>query len=135
MPLVLASANLTDDEFLSAFETCDLPLSEFRHADHLRLAWLCLHQASPAEAELRVRNGIRRFAERHGVLGIYHDTLTRAWVRLLSTHREQSFSEFLTNHECRLNMDLLHRFWTPELLVSEQARNDWVAPDREPLPG
>ena len=135
MPLVLASANLTDDEFLSAFETGDLPPSGFRHADHLRLAWLRLHQASPAEAELQVRNGIKRFAKRHGVPDIYHDTITRAWVRLLSTHCEPSFLEFLRKHECRLNMDLLYRFWTPGLLASEQARSDWVAPDREPLPG
>lgn len=135
MPLVLGSADLTDVEFLSAFETGDLPLSGFRHADHLRLAWLCLHQASLAEAELRVRNGIRRFAERHGVMDIYHDTVTKAWVRLLATHRERSFPEFLAQHESRLNMNLLHRFWTPELLASEQARRGWVVPDRGPLPG
>jgi hypothetical protein len=134
MPLVLASANLTDDEFLSAFEACGLPLSGFRHADHLRLAWLHLHRTSLAEAELQVRNGIKRFAERHGILHIYHDTVTTAWVRLLSTHREQSFAEFLSIHEYRLNMDLLHRFWTPELLASEPARRSWVAPDRESLP-
>jgi hypothetical protein len=134
MPLVVASANLADDEFLSAFETCDLPLAGFRHGDHLRLAWLHLHRASLAEAEVQVRNGIRRFAEGHGVPQIYHDTITRAWVRLLATHDEQTFPEFLSKHECRLTMELLYRFWTPELLASEPARRGWVPPDRGPLP-
>lgn len=134
MPLVLASASLTDDEFLSAFEACDLPLSGFRHADHLRLAWLHLHRTSLPEAEVQVRNGIRRFAEWHGVPHIYHDTVTRAWVRLLSTHHEQSFPEFLSKHEGHLNMELLHRFWTPALLASQQAKRGWVAPDRMLLP-
>jgi hypothetical protein len=134
MPLVIASADLTDDEFLSAFQSWDLPLSGFRHGDHLRLAWLHLHRISVAEAELQVRNGIRRFAERHGLPHIYHDTVTRAWVRLLATHHEPSFSEFLSKHEDRLNAGLLHSFWTPELLASQQARRGWVAPDRMPLP-
>ncbi len=37
MPFVLASAHLSDEEFLEAFHSCRLPNSEFHHADHLRL--------------------------------------------------------------------------------------------------
>lgn len=134
MALVVASADLSDDEFLSAFHSGDLPPSQFRHADHLRLAWLHLHRTSAREAELQVCNGIRKFAARHGVSHIYHDTVTRAWVRLIATHCERSFTEFLRNNESHLNFELLHHFWSPELLASEAARNCWVAPDRRSLP-
>jgi hypothetical protein len=39
---VLATADLGDEEFLEAFHSCRLRTSEFRHADHLRPAWLHL---------------------------------------------------------------------------------------------
>jgi len=36
VPLVLATAHLSDDEFLEAFHCCRPLNSEFHHADHLR---------------------------------------------------------------------------------------------------
>jgi len=134
MPLILASADLSDDDFLSAFHSCRLATSEFRHADHLRLAWLHLHREPFDVALLRVRNGIQTFATHHGVPGLYHETITTAWVRLLASHDEKSFAEFLKDNEYRLNKDLLHRFWTPELLASEEAKARWTPPDRRELP-
>src|SRR6266550_7367085 len=99
MPLVLASAHLSDEEFMAAFHSCRLKNSEFRHADHLRLAWLHLHRA-PFEAALgSVRTGIQRFAAHHRVTHLYHETVTTAWLRLLATHHENSFEEFLHQNE------------------------------------
>ena len=132
--LVLASAHLGDEEFLAAFHSCRLANSEFRHADHLRLAWLHLHRTGLAGALEQVRAGIRRFAEHHGARHLYHETVTAAWVRLLATHHEATFEEFLRVNEPRLTAALLHRFWSPELLASDAARHHWVAPDRAPLP-
>ena len=134
MALVVASAHLSEDEFLQAFHSCRLPNSEFRHADHLRLAWLHLRRATFPDALEQVRNGIRRFAEHHGAPHLYHDTVTTAWVRLLATHHESTFAEFLRANEPRLTAALLHRFWTPEVLASDAARQHWVPPDRAGLP-
>ena len=134
MPLTLASAHLSDDDFLSALHTCRLSTSEFRHADHLRLAWLHLQREPLEQALVNVRTGIQNFAAHHGVHDLYHETITVAWVRLLATHHERSFDEFLAGNENMLNKDLLHRFWTPELLASERAKREWVEPDRQPLP-
>ena len=33
---------MTDDEFAAALEALTLPPSGFRHADHVRLAWIYL---------------------------------------------------------------------------------------------
>ncbi len=132
--LVLASAHLGDEQFLEAFHSCRLANSEFRHADHLRLAWLHLHRADLAVALEQVRAGIQRFAEHHGASHLYHETVTAAWVRLLATHHEATFEEFLRSNESRLTAALLHRFWSPELLASDAARHHWVPPDRAPLP-
>ena len=134
MPLVLATAHLSDDEFLEAFHSCRLRTSEFRHADHLRLAWLHLWR-EPFETALdRVRSGIQAFAKHHMLSGLYHETITTAWVHLPATHSESSFNEFLTVNECRLNSNLLHSFWTPEILASREARSHWIPPDWQELP-
>jgi hypothetical protein len=134
VPLVLASAHLSDENFLEAFHSCRLLNSEFHHADHLRLAWLHL-QREPLEAALdSVRAGIQKFAAHHGAAQLYHETITTAWVRLLATHHEKSFAEFLRENDARLSGGLLHRFWTPEVLAGQEARERWVAPDRCELP-
>ena len=134
MALELATAHLNDEEFLAAFHSCRLLKPEFRHADHLRLAWLHVHR-EPLDAALRsVRTGIRNFSAHHGAAHRYHETVTTAWVRLIATHQERTFEEFLRRNEHRLNDALLHRFWTPALLATEAAKTTWVPPDRELLP-
>ena len=134
MTIVIGSAHIGDDEFLRAVHSCDLPAACFRHGDHLRLAWLHLHRKPAAEALECVRAGIRGFAVHQGVSHIFHATVTSAWVRLLATHREPDFAQFMRHNEHRLNLGLLHRFWSPEALSSEAARRGWVAPDRAALP-
>jgi hypothetical protein len=134
VPLVLATAHLGDDQFLEAFHSCSLRTSEFRHADHLRLAWLHLEREPFDTALERVRCGIQAFAKHHNLSGLYHETITTAWMHLLATHSESSFEEFLTANESRLSSNLLHCFWTPERLASRDAQSRWVPPDRQELP-
>ena len=134
MPLVLASAHLGDEEFLEALHSCRLLNSQFHHADHLRLAWLHLHREPLETALAKVRAGIQNFAAHHGAAHLYHETITTAWVRLLATHRENSFAEFLRQNETRLSGGLLHRFWSPEVLAGQAARATWVPPDLRELP-
>src|SRR4051794_7800342 len=121
MPLVVASVGLSDNAFLSALNRCDLPLSVFRHGDHFRFAWLALHSHGFHESVNIVREGIRRFATHHGLAHIYHETVTTAWVHLLASHHEQTFGEFIKEHECQLNLSLLYRFWSPHFLDSKDA--------------
>jgi hypothetical protein len=55
-------------------------------------------------------------------------------VGLLATHHETSFDEFLACNEPKLSLHLLHRFWTPEVLASQETRARWVPPDLRDLP-
>ena len=134
MSLKPASSALSDAEFLAAFHACSLPPACFHHVDHLRLAWLHIHQHPLDVATEHVRNGIQAYAKHLGRIESYHETITVAWVRLIASHDESSFDEFLRLNEHRLNKELLHRFWSPELLQSETARQEWVGPDRLDLP-
>ena len=134
MAIVIGSAHIDDEGFLRAFHGCELPAACFRHGDHLRLAWLHVHREAAADALECVCRGIQRFAAHHGAAHIFHATVTTAWVRLLATHREPDFEQFIRRNEHRLNRDFLYRFWTPDALNSEAAKRGWLAPDREALP-
>jgi hypothetical protein len=130
----LASHGLTDDQFLAAFHSCRLPKEQFHNLDHFRLAWLHLHRESQLEAEIHVCQGIIAFAAHLGATQKYHETITVAWLRLLATHPEPTFEEFIRKNEAKLSLDTLHRFWSAEILASQRARREWVPPDLQELP-
>jgi hypothetical protein len=134
MRVIIASAALDDTSFLVAVTNGTLPIENFRHGDHLRLAWLKLH-ALPFPAALdEIRDTIRSFASQHGKAAIYHETITTAWAALLASHREPTFAEFLRANEPLLNKALLERYWSPHILYSSAAKEAWVPPDRAALP-
>jgi len=130
----LTSAAMPDAEFLTAIENCSYPIGEFHHAEHLRLGWLLLSRMDLPSAATRAACAIRRLAQHHGLGHKYHETITQAWMRLLASHDERDFSEFLALHGDRVSLDLLHRYWRRETLMSDSARARWVEPDLTPLP-
>ncbi len=131
---MVGSRALSDEAFLQALRSRTLPAASFRHGDHLRFAWILLHRYPFQVALLQVRDGIKGFAAHLGADGLFHETMTRAWVSLLATHKEESFEEFFEQNQTRLSARLLHRFWKPETLASERARASWVPPDRQLAP-
>lgn len=126
---------MSDDEFLRAFEDGTLPKDAFTHAAHVRLAWACLRRDGFAAGSERVVRGIRAFAALHGATGLYHETVTRAWLALVAAADagEPSFEEFLAAHP-ELRGRALERHYAPETLAAPEARARFVPPDREPLP-
>lgn len=128
------SSGLTDDEFVLALQDCSYRIEDFRHADHLRLGWILLSRLEPAAASDEAARIIRRFSLRHGKGHAYHETITRAWMRLLATHEESSFEEFLATNTARISAGLLREFWRSETLNSPLARTEWVEPDLKSLP-
>ena len=130
---------LPDDEFLRAFFGLTLPNSEFRHRDHLRLAWLAVRHHGASAAEEVVTAGIRRFAEHHSHGPIYHETMTRFWVKLVghavSDHPEiVGFDEFLTAYPLLLDKNTPLRHWSRDAMFAPEARAAWQDPDLVALP-
>ena len=63
---------------------------QFGHAQHLELAWTCLASAPFERAEEKVTAAIRHFSALHGAGERYHDTITRAWLRVVGIHASVS---------------------------------------------
>ena len=130
---------MTDPEFVEAFEACRLPNELFHHRDHLRLAWIYLRRYGEPQAAARIAESIRRYAAFHGKSDKYHETVTIAWLRLLSDSAGRfrsgaSFEELLAVSPELLDKNALQEYYSPELLASATARHSFVPPDRKPLP-
>jgi hypothetical protein len=125
---------MTDHEFLHAFESGSLSPAEFHHRDHLRLAFLEVRERGLEPATNAIASGIRGFAEAHGHLRLYHETLTRFWVRVVAHASEPTFAATLELHPMLLRKDLPLSHWRRETLFGEAAREAWIEPDLVALP-
>jgi hypothetical protein len=131
--------HLSDDEFVRAFESCELAGSAFHHADHVRLTWIYVCAHGEEAATERMLAGIRRFAEHNGSPQKFHFTQTCAWVRMIATAQRESadvenFLQFIEAHLDLLDAGALARYFSKSLLDSPAARAEWVEPDVCPLP-
>ena len=130
---------MNDEEFVQMFMDGSLPPGQFRHRDHLRLAWLLIRQLGPEAAGRAVASGIQRFAAAHGHGAKYHETLTQFWVRLVAhvmqAHPEiGDFEALMAAFPHLLDMGLPYRHWRRETMGSAAARTRWVEPDLLALP-
>jgi hypothetical protein len=129
----------SDDEFLHAFFGLTLANPEFRHRDHLWLAWLAVRRHGGKVAEEVVTAGIRRFADHNSHGPLYHDTMTRFWVRLVDhavSDRPEivDFDEFLAAYPLLLDKNTPLRHWSREAMFGSEARAAWQDPDLAALP-
>jgi hypothetical protein len=132
-----------DDQALwQAFVGCSLTRAQWTHEAHVRTAFLHAQRHCLDEAHLRLRAGIIRLNERHGLLETsergYFETLTRVWLVLVADARTRSRAttsrELLERCPELFDRTLPSRYYSKELLSSVRARAIFVVPDRAPLP-
>jgi hypothetical protein len=128
---------LNDTDFLRGFEACTL--SEFHHRDHLRLTWVLIRRDGREKAKAAIVAGIKRFAEAHGQVEKYHQTMTEFWVDVVDYHigrypSTDDFDRFLADWPKLLDKSLPFRHWTRETIMDDLARSQWVPPDLLSLP-
>jgi hypothetical protein len=132
------------DDLVARFRARTLPKVEWTHGAHLAVGTWHVHAYGPDQALALLRNGITRLNEGHGTVNGdnsgYHETVTRAYVHLLS--------DFIRRHpgpavaDCVQDLLVsplaekaaLFRYYSKSSLASVTARKGWVEPDLEPLP-
>jgi hypothetical protein len=133
------------DALAERFAAAAIPASEWTHLTHLTIgAWHVARFGADAAMD-RLRAGIRRLNAAHGTIDSdtrgYHETITRAYVRLLDAFlRTRPDGEALDASVAALlasplaARDVLTRHYSKTVLFSVEARRRWVEPDLEPLP-
>lgn len=93
---------LSDAEFEARFAACTLPVADFTHRAHLRLAWIHLGKYGLLKAEANILAQLEAFVAHAGAEGKYDPALTRAAVRAVHHFMSQSkagdFNGFLAEN-------------------------------------
>src|SRR5580658_10328210 len=102
------------DELIRQFEDCSLPLDRFRHSVHIQIAFLYLCKYPVLDVLGRFPAALAGYAEAHGKAGLYHETITWAYILLIHERMRraghaQSWAEFAA-----ANADLMT--WTDSVL-------------------
>ncbi|HZI20514.1 MAG TPA: hypothetical protein VEY09_18185 [Pyrinomonadaceae bacterium] len=126
-----------------AFEARTLPRDRWDHAAHLTVALWYLLQYEWAGAVARVRRGIMRLNEAHGLANSdrsgYHETLTIFWLRYVGAYlagernEGRSLVSLANELAAAAPRDLPLEFYSRGLLFSPEARARWAEPDLKPL--
>ena len=133
------------DDLAARFEAAAIPRAAWTHQAHLHVAAWYVERFGPTEALAHLRTGIRRLSDVHRRCDMqtsgYHETVTAAYVRLVSTFlaRCPATMSFADRVGALLaspvaGKQALLRHYSRAVLLSPRARTEWVAPDRAPLP-
>ena len=122
-------------EFLQQFESARLSAQDFSHTQHVRMAWLYLRANALPEALIKIREGIRHFANVHGADGLYHETITMAYGLIIESRLagcEGDWQQFQDANPdlFQSGLALLRDYYKAETLESEQAKQCFLWPDR-----
>ncbi len=72
------------EEVVLGFETCTTPKGQFTHREHLTVATWYLCHSEPDDALDKMRAGLFRFLDHHGVGRTkYKEQLTVSWMTLV----------------------------------------------------
>jgi hypothetical protein len=122
-------------ELLDRFVDTTLPASEFHHQQHVQVAWLFVRKYGMPGALGEFSTAIRRFADAKGATGLYHETITWAFLLLIAERQARNPATTWKAFEAA-NTDLLvwkpsilGRYYSKELLASDLAKRTFLMPD------
>ena len=126
------------ETLIRRFEDTTLPIEQWWHETHLRVAfhYLTFHDLDGAIDHMRA--GIQRYNAAHDVPEAidrgYHETITQAWLRLLHAIMKshgpfEDAGALFALHPYLRHSKLLRLFYTRDRILSEKAKHTWVEPD------
>ncbi|MBV9446355.1 MAG: hypothetical protein JO345_10740 [Streptosporangiaceae bacterium] len=146
---------LIDPELAAILPVIAVPGGEFRHRQHIHLAFWAVRRYGMPAATDRVCDWIRHLAAYQRAPQKYHHTVSRAWMELVAHHVTEDglsriaagarspggaephngdFDAFAGRHPALLDKRLLSRHYRSATLASARARQSWVEPDLVPFP-
>ncbi len=126
------------EKIVRAFENGTISRDDWRHAEHLTVAlYYVSHTPTISDALNRMRAGIFNLLETFGVdlenEMPYHETLTVFWMQTVSDFikckSDVSVVEIYNELVERFDKDYPLKFYSRELLFSDEARRNFVESD------
>lgn len=129
-----------DQAFVEAFEANRVPVSEFNHRGHLRLAYVYNAQMDAPAATAAMRCALLAYIAANGVPPAkFHETMTAAWSAAVRYIMGQvgpvaDFDAFVAADARLLDAQVMFTHYRRDTLLSDAARTGLVPPDLEPIP-
>jgi hypothetical protein len=96
------------EQVVRGFETCATAAADFHHREHLTVAVWYLQTLSRREAVDRMRSGLLRFLDHHGVdAKKYSEDVTVFWVDAVATTLEEIGAQASVLEQCNQVIDAL----------------------------
>ena len=134
--VLLRETNMTGDQLIEEFENGTTPAGSFHHADHVRLAFEYLTRFPVLAALEKFSRALQGYAEARGKAGLYHETITWAYLllireRMARSGQSQTWEEFSAGNPDLLvwKGGILDRLYSKQTLESPFARSVFVFPD------
>jgi hypothetical protein len=137
---------MDDRELLRQFEALTLPLDQWTHRAHVRVAHTYLGDHPFDEALRRVRASIKAYNAKNNVpestTSGYNETTTHAMLHVVAatmrayakTHPVADAGAFCDMHPQLMNKHALRLFYSPQRRMHPDAKLKFVEPDLAPLP-
>jgi len=125
----------SDAELLEGFVSTALPADQFHHEQHVRVAWMFVRDHGMPAALGEFTAAIKRFADAKGAHGLYHETITWAFLLIIAERVARqpadSWNAFAADNPDLLSWQpsILERYYSKEVLGSALARTTFVMPD------
>lgn len=125
-------------DLVRSFETATLSHDDWKHAEHLVVALYYLSHYDLETATVKMRSGILHLLEFGFKVDLkkempYHETITRFWMRTVHDFNASKNGTSLLDKANevveRFDKDHPLRFYSRELLFSDEARAGFVEPD------
>ncbi|RUT06787.1 hypothetical protein DSM106972_030440 [Dulcicalothrix desertica PCC 7102] len=130
------------ENLVAAFDNCTLAHGEWTHAAHLTVALWYLKNYELQEAVKHISQGIQKYNVAIGIQNTlnsgYHETITLFWIQvvqsfLLSTDAKGSILQLANQLVSNFDKNLPLQYYSYDLLISREARANWVEPDLKAL--
>ena len=133
------SPSLRDPELAAVLPGITGASGQFRHRQHINLAFYAVQRYGMPEAIGMICGWIRQIASYERAPQKYHHTVSRAWVELVAHHVAEDpdcadFDVFADRNPALLDKRLLGRHYRSSTLAAGPARSGWVEPDLLPFP-
>jgi hypothetical protein len=128
----MQSADEIMDDQLIALETGALDPRAFPHGAHVRFAYEMLERYPFGESVTRFSRGLKLMAAKGGRPEVYHETITIAFLALISERRgrakREGWREFQATNEDLFDKRCLDQWYDAEQLGSDLARRTFCLP-------
>ena len=128
---------MTDEEFYQQFADGTLDVNIFDHSNHIKMGWIYLKKFDLPEAMRNFSNDLKNFAKINGAAGLYHETITFAYLvlineRLQSLENQTNWEDFVAGNSDLFDWknNILKRFYQDETIKSDFAKKVFVFPDK-----